>query len=25
VMLMASFMLLFGINLLQRWARRAEA
>jgi sulfate transport system permease protein len=25
VMLMASFLLLFGINLLQRWARRAEA
>jgi sulfate/thiosulfate transport system permease protein len=25
VMLMASFVLLFGINLLQRWARRAEA
>ena len=25
VMLGASFLLLFGINLLQRWARRAEA
>jgi len=25
VMLGASFILLFGINLLQRWARRAEA
>jgi len=25
VMLAASFVLLFGINLLQRWARRAEA
>jgi len=25
VMLTASFLLLFGINLLQRWARRAEA
>ena len=25
VMLGASFVLLFGINLLQRWARRAEA
>ena len=25
VMLAASFTLLFGINLLQRWARRAEA
>jgi len=25
VMLMASFALLFGINMLQRWARRAEA
>jgi sulfate transport system permease protein len=25
VMLGASFLILFGINLLQRWARRSEA